>query len=84
MLYHLTMKRNKAELEISQTQITLPEFVESYNQNIPVDFPRASVANLEKFQGTHPTLFKNGDMWSIDQHRKRVIDWLSSNHEVVQ
>lgn len=81
MLYHLTMKRNKAELEISQAQIPLADFLESYNQNIPDAFPRASIANLEKFQGTHPTLFKNGDMWSIDQHRKRVIDWLCSNRE---
>lgn len=83
MLYHLTMKRNKGELEISQRQISLSEFLESYNQNIPADFPRASVVNLKKFQGTHPTLFKSGDMWSIDQHRKRMIDWLSGNREVV-
>jgi len=82
MLYHLKMKRNKAELEISQMQISISEFAEFYNQNIPAAFPRASVANLEKFQGTHPALFKNGDMWSIDQHRKRVIDWLCSNREV--
>jgi len=81
MLYHLIMKKNKAELEISQMKLSLSEFLESYNQNIPDTFPRASIANLKKFRGAHPALFKNGDMWSIDQHRKKVIDWLSGNRE---
>lgn len=75
------MKRNREELEISQMQVPLLVFLESYNQNIPASFPRASVALLKKFQDTHPMLFKNGDMWSIAQHRKRLVDWLSGYHD---
>ena len=71
------MKKNREELEISQMQITLLAFLESYNQNIPASFPRASIAILKKFQDAHPMLFKNGDTWSTGQHRKILIDWLS-------
>lgn len=70
-------RREKEAIELSQMQITLSAFLESYNQNIPADFPRASVATLKKFQITYPMLFKNGDTWSIAQHRKKLIDWLS-------
>lgn len=76
------MKRNKEELEISQMQVSLPLFLESYNQNIPASFPRASVALLKKFQSGHPTLFAHGDTWSIAQHRKRLIDWLSAHSNI--
>jgi hypothetical protein len=70
-------RKEKEAIELSQMQITLSAFLESYNQNIPANFPRASVTILKKFQITHPMLFKNGDMWSIAQHRKKLIDWLS-------
>jgi len=76
------MKSNRKELELSQTQIPLLAFLESYNQNIPAGFPRASVIALKKFQGMHPMLFKNGDMWSTAQHRKRLIDWLFGHRDV--
>lgn len=23
----------------------------------------------------HPSFFKHGNLWSLDEHRKRVIDW---------
>lgn len=70
--------RRKEEPELGFTQISLEVFLESYNKNIPADFPHASIAILKKFQGVYPALFKHGDTWSIAQHRKRVIDWLSS------
>ncbi len=70
-------KREKEELELNQMQISLSAFLESYNQNIPSAFPRASAATLKKFQDTHPALFRNGDMWSTAQHRKKLMDWLS-------
>ena len=77
------MKRNKKEeSELNQRPISLLMFLESYNQNLPVDFPRASVEILEKFRITHPMLFKRGAMWAIDLHRKRVIDWLSAYREI--
>lgn len=71
------MKRNREEIEFNQIQMPLSAFLEFYNQNIPASFPIASVASLKKFQLTHPMLFRNGDTWSITQHRKKLMDWLS-------
>lgn len=73
------MRKNRGESELNQMQVTLAMFLESYNQNIPVGFPHASIATLKKFQDVHPMLFKRNDMWSIARHRKRLIDWLSSH-----
>ena len=78
----IVMKRNKVEQELSERKVPLALFLEAYNQNIPVGFPRATALILKEFQDTHPMLFKHGDMWSTDQHRKRVIDWLSSHRGV--
>lgn len=70
-------KREKEAIELNEMQIPLSAFLESYNQTIPAAFPHASVGALKKFQIIHPALFKNGDMWSIAQHRKKLMDWLS-------
>lgn len=78
------MKRYGEELKSSQMQISLADFVKSYNQNMPGNFPRASVELLLKFKETHSSLFKNGDLWSLDQHRKKVIDWLPQSHPALK
>ncbi len=73
------MKKDKKELEqieLSQMQKPLLEFLKSYNKDIPPGFPSASVPLLKKFKIAHPMLFKNNDLWSTDQHRKKLIDWL--------
>lgn len=73
-------------MRVGQMQISLLEFLESYNRNIPKNsknFPQASVALLKKFKDAHSMLFKNGDFWSLDQHRKKVIDWLPRNNNVL-
>ena len=72
-------KKDKEQQEINETPVTAAVFLEAYNKNIPEGFPRATTATLRKFQEAHPALFKRKDMWSIDRHRKRLIDWLSSN-----
>ncbi|MBI4123191.1 MAG: hypothetical protein HY458_02430 [Parcubacteria group bacterium] len=72
------MRRRREEVDHSVDQIPLAKFLELYNKNIPVSFPRASITMLKKFQSAYPALFKHGNMWSLAQHRKRVIDWLSS------
>lgn len=72
-------KREKERSELNETPVTLAVFLESYNKNIPAGFPRATVATLKKFQDDHPALFKHKGMWSVDRHRKKLIDWLSSN-----
>ncbi len=73
------MRRNAAELNISQALIPLSEFMESYNKNMPAAFPRATAGLLKKFKEDHVLLFKHGDMWSLDQHRKKLMDWLPRN-----
>lgn len=77
LLLVMKSKREKEAIEISQMQIPLVAFLESYNKNIPASFPHASVSTLKKFQDMHPMLFKNGDTWSVAQHRKKLMDWLS-------
>jgi len=76
------MKRNPGEVDESMLQVTLAEFLKSYNKNMPESFPRASTASLKKFQEAHAALFKNGDLWSLDQHRKKLIEWLPRNGNI--
>lgn len=76
----MPVMKYKEELKISQMQISLLDFLKSYNQNIPTGFPQASVALLKKFKDMHSMLFKNGDLWSLDRHRKKLIDWLPRNN----
>lgn len=75
-------KRDKEQQELNEAPVTLAVFLESYNKNIPMSFPRASVAILKKFQDTHPALFNQKDGWSVDRHRKKVMDWLSSYRDI--
>jgi len=72
------MMKRKKEVDLSIIQTSLAAFLKSYNKNIPVSFPRASISILKKFQSIYPALFKHGNIWSLAQHRKKVIDWLSS------
>lgn len=58
-----------------ETQCTLADFLKLYNQDLPEAFPRASKALLEEFKETHTSFFKT-DEWSLDVHRKKVMDWL--------
>ncbi len=76
------MRTKNIELELNQNKTSLPDFLESYNKSIPVSFPHASIKILKQFQALHPILFKHGNEWSIDRHRKRVMDWLPSHLEV--
>jgi len=74
------MKRKDGAYEFSKTQTILSVFLKAYNKSIPMDFPRASIASLKKFKGLYPTLFKRGNLWSIAEHRKKLIDWFFANH----
>ena len=62
---------------------TLSVFVQYYNQNIPESFPRATAKMLLKFKQSHEDLFKDSNEWTIDKHRKKLMDWLTSNREVL-
>lgn len=76
-------KRDREQQELNETSVTPAVFLEGYNKNIPINFPRVSIAKLKKFQDTHPTLFKQKDAWSVARHRKKLIDWLSSNSDIL-
>jgi len=76
------MRSKNLEYEHNQIRTTSVSFLEAYNNMLPSGFPRASVELLKKFQVAHPVLFKHGNEWSIDKHRKRLMDWLSTHHDV--
>jgi hypothetical protein len=75
-----TMRRSKYnDLEVNRETTPLAAFMESYNKSAPKGLPQASVQNLKQFQSAYPSLFKNSSDWSIDKHRKRFMDWISSH-----
>lgn len=73
------MAKRAPELKIYEMQISRADFLKSYNQNMPPTFPRATTSLLNRFREEHATLFKHGDMWSLDLHRKKLIEWLPQN-----
>jgi len=77
------MKNNPLEIKLNEIPLSLPQFLESFNQNMPANFPQASAEILLKFKKEHEILFRKGDTWSLDQHRKKVMDWLPRNIDIV-
>jgi hypothetical protein len=76
------MKKYPETPKVSEMQISLSDFLKSYNQNIPTTYPHASTALLIRFKEAHSVLFKHGDLWSLDLHRKKLMDWLPRNSNV--
>jgi len=76
------MSKHRDDPKLSEIRITASDFLLSYNQNMPIGFPRVSVTLLKKFKDEHPLLFKRDNLWSLDQHRKKLMDWLPRNVEV--
>ena len=62
----------------SEKSLSFSDFLKSYNEGLPLQFPRLSLALLREFRKEHTTLFKDDKVWSLDQHRKKVMDWLTS------
>jgi hypothetical protein len=73
------MKNNSQELKPNEIPLSLNQFLESFNQNMPANFPQVSEEQLIKFRKEHETLFQKTGTWSLDQHRKKVMDWLPGN-----
>lgn len=74
------MRNNPKELRLDEMPLSLHDFLKSFNQNMPANFPQVSEGDLLKFKKEHEVLFrKNDNMWSLDQHRKKVMDWLPRN-----
>lgn len=61
----------------SESKMTLQKFLTAYNLNLPTDFPKATAKLLREFQKVNVGLFKGGaDVWTLDVHRKKLMDWL--------
>jgi hypothetical protein len=67
------------EIRLNEIALSLTEFLQSFNQNMPVSFPQVSAEQLVEFKKEHESLFKKSNSWSLDQHRKKVMDWLPRN-----
>ncbi|HEY4515615.1 MAG TPA: hypothetical protein VJH67_00270 [Candidatus Paceibacterota bacterium] len=77
------MRNDPNEIKLNEIPLSLSEFLESFNKNMPATFPQVSEANLLKFKEEHKALFQKGGSWSLDQHRKKVMDWLPRNVDMV-
>lgn len=69
------------KLRENELFVTITEFKVSYNSTIPERFPHASTPLLKQFKNAHPSLFKGKsteEAWSVVKHRKKVMDWLST------
>ena len=62
----------------SEKPLSFGDFLKSYNKDLPSQFPRATLALLKEFKKAHTVLFKDNGSWSLDQHRKKVMDWITS------
>lgn len=72
------MKKRDYVLERNQAMTMAADFLDLYNATIPAHFPKVTLETLKKFQTTNPAFFKRGNEWSIERHRKHLMDWLSS------
>lgn len=73
------MKKTPTATPFNELPLTIHEFQKSYNENMPMEHPQVSLEQLQKFKAQHPSLFKADNSWSLDQHRKRIIEWLPQN-----
>ncbi len=69
-------KRIDEDKERSERKLTKSEFLTTYNKDLPKEFPRATHALLSAFRQSHPGVFHEDDVWTLDQHRKKLMDWL--------
>ncbi|MEK7148169.1 MAG: hypothetical protein AAB758_02625 [Patescibacteria group bacterium] len=73
------MKRDPNAVLVHEMPMSAAEFMESFNKNMPEGYPHVTISILERFQQAHLSLFKSRNTWSLDQHRKRMIEWLPQN-----
>ncbi len=70
------MKAPDLDRQRSEKSRSLSEFLKLYNENLPSAFPHVTTALLEDFKNAHTNLFGSNSVWSLDVHRKKVMDWL--------
>jgi hypothetical protein len=71
------LKHPDLEKERSERKLSSEEFLDRYNENLPTTFPRATSKLLDEFRSTFPRFFKRKDIWTLGEHRKKLMDWLS-------
>ena len=70
------MRGPDLDRERSERKLTLAQFSSTYNEGLPEGFPKVSPALLRLFVKRYPHLFSQENTWSLDRHRKQVMDWL--------
>ena len=73
------MKRDPGVFMSYEIPLTDEKFLESFNKNMPQGYPLVSLTILKKFKELHLSMFKADGLWSLDHHRKRMIEWLPQN-----
>jgi hypothetical protein len=75
--------KNSQKIKLNEIPLSLSEFLKSFNQNMPANFPQVSEGQLMKFKKEHEALFRKSNTWSLDQYRKKVMDWLPRNSDTI-
>ncbi len=57
----------------------LDKFIKAYNLLYNVPNNKASKDVCGQYKREHPNDFKNSG-WSIDKHRKKLMDWISKQN----
>ena len=70
------MRGPDLDRERSEKMRSLTDFLALYNKGLPRGFPRASRPLLERYKRSFSFQFKADGLWSLDQHRKKLMDWL--------
>lgn len=65
--------------ERSEKKLSLKEFGICYNEGLPEGYPPVTTQLLKTFMAANAHSFKEEGVWSLDQHRKKVMDWLPSH-----
>jgi len=69
------MRGPDLDRERSEKKRSLAEFVALYNDGLPTEFPRVTLALLREYQSKYAYQFEGGE-WSLELHRKKIMDWL--------
>lgn len=70
------MKGPDLDRERSEKKVTMGEFLATYNDKLPEQFPRATLPLLREYKKRYASQFKEDGLWSLDLHRKKFMDWL--------
>lgn len=70
------MRGPDPDRERSEKKLSLKEFGASYNEGLPEGYPPVTTPLLKTFMASNAHMFKEEGVWSLDQHRKKVMDWL--------